>query len=358
MKLKIYQTKSGLVHDETFEDLDDWEVKNPSCATTNNNQLTLTHCDKDTYIIRPFDESVGIVEYDIDYTPQKEGDAGGVLLYNSSDHHVEVLEVADKRKLDLGKARIKRTPHEDGHIIVVEMEREGRWELIDTFTGDYRYYGVISKKGESSFEPVVVDRITAVKENYLTVEGLPFGFSASLEGVKSEEADDDGKVFIALKDLSSEGTLTIYDEVGAVVGEREGIFYGGDSWKLGTYLQVMRDGKELDKFEPERLGRVTNNLLEVQLDLVNPTTTTAKHIALALKEYDKDGKQISSSLDGLEWVHLAEDEDGFPSNNLVKVLEWERLGGEEERPFWIVIKKEDSATDFSTIFFSLSLVHN
>lgn len=346
--MRLYKQESGVILNDFFDELSsEWSVSDNANIEINSG-LTLRHSqNKDVFVLRDIPSAAGAFEVLVDYTPILEKDMAGLVLFNNLNANVELLEYTDVTQSDLENIKVIRDTNEYTFL----MMRDGEYELIDAVEYPFNKIGFVTKSGPTNFKDFKVNQFIATKNDRLQVTNLVDGFSISLEFegvILAADSGVDGIAEVTLPNLQISGILRIYDEGNEILLELDHIFYGGDVWSLGSFLQIRKNGQPLSDFDLTRLGRITNNMLEVQLELYNPSSINARNVNLSVVKYTTEF--------GDEWTEVALDEDGEPSA-FDKSLHIDVLGSGETRLFWIRIEKMSAVTQNSAIYFAIKLEH-
>ncbi|MFC5587543.1 hypothetical protein ACFPRA_01300 [Sporosarcina soli] len=346
--MKIYRRDSGVVVDDTFKSLgNEWSTTDVN-LTSINDGLVIEHSEtKDVRVLRdiPLDASVFFIS--VDYTPTHEGEKAGITLYKNRNESIELLEFKNGRHEELTDVKVIK----NGDEYTFEMKRGQDWEFVDSFEHNFNKIGFVTKQGLSAFDNLVATRFLALRSDKLTVRNLLDGFRVELEGDSVTVVGDHAE--ITVKDGIVDGTLRIFDELDVLIAEIEGVFYGGDTWNLGSFLVLKKDGIELSQFDPTNLGRIVNNNLETLLEVYNPASIDALGLELQVKQYvvNSDGKV------GWEWVDLAWDDNGV-AGNYNKDISIERVGANSSIFFWVHVNKDSAVPKTSnSVYFTIYLKH-
>lgn len=348
---RLYKMTSGVLIDDKFDVIStDYLVNDAAHVGITQDGLRLTHSAvRDVRVLRDIPLDTGAVEVFVDYTPVLQHDQAGFLLFDNASQTAQLLEYQDDNGLD-PLENIKVT--KNGDVFDFFM-KHNTFLHVDSVEYPFKKMGFIAKKGQSDFEPFIVNRFICTTSTDFTVRNLEEGFSVALEsmdGLQRHEAvsDESGAVVFVFEHLVLDGTLVIYEENGVELERITTEFFAGDVYNFGSYLVIRKDGTELSKLTPTELGRIAREPIDVLLEVYNPTTTTA--LALELRVNKKD------TLFGYEWADVAWDESGVPSA-FGDVITVDALGSDESKFFWLKLERTSATTNESVFHFYIDLHH-
>ncbi|RJS60104.1 hypothetical protein [Bacillus sp. PK3_68] len=348
--MRIHKYSGGLVFDEKFDAIGpEWSTSDPANIKIENNALKLTHSSlRDVFILRDIPASAGAFEADITYNPTAINDRGGLLLFNATNETAELLESEDAALSALENIKVIR----NNDTFNFYMQRNGLFELIDSVSYPFSKIGFVLKQGDAAeFVPLYVERFIATKSNCLQVKNLMSGYKVELISgmdIITGMSDVSGVVELTLPHLIMTGTLRIYDETNKLIDEKTADFAGGDIYYCGTFLEIRKEGTPLNEANPNGLGRMENGVLEVKLDVYNPTSIIANNIQLAVQQY--------SGQFGYEWADIAADIEGVPGI-YQDTLHIPSIEGNSMVSFWIKVEKVDTSIDSDSVSFAISMEH-
>lgn len=350
MQERLYRAKSGVVFDDTFSNVQigaEYLINDTAHVGITLDGLRLTHSNiRDIRVLRDIPDEAGAVEVFTTYTPVLEHDKAGFILFDTADTTAQLLEYKDDRLSDLTNIKVVR----NGNVFDLFMKHDA-FLHVDSVEHPFNKFGFITKRGQTDYEPMLIHRFLCTTSPNFIVRNLDEGFSVELattDQVFSGIAGIDGRVSIPFDHLVQTGTLSIKDANGLVLSEISADFFAGDEWCFGSYLVLRKDGINLDTLTPTELGRISNNALEIQLELYNPSTATALDIELAVAKYN--------SLFGNEWADVAYDENGS-AGGYSDALYYEELLPSGSKYFWVKLERTAAVTSQSVMNFCIELKH-
>ncbi|PEM50879.1 hypothetical protein [Bacillus wiedmannii] len=351
-KVSLYEKESGKIFVDDFDSLNPKWLMSPSTAFNSaikKGFLRMNHsADKDVMLL--INKTPGNVAIQViaDYTPTKEGDEGGLLIYKNEANNIEFLE----------SLKISNSPDPKEWMAVC---KENQWDFYNKTDVRFDYVrseqldahkiGVVLKKGNAEgFTPLDINKIIITTSNLLRLRQLYEKYKVVLkdavENVISTSfvASANTGIDIPLPSLEFEGIVEIYDEDGTLVAKRQTTFFGGDMYCMGSSLHISMDTKELDETEPTHLGYMTETERLVKMTLTNDNVGSVSNVKVSIQQYMEKF--------GYTWAHLSLDGSHYTDE-----LAIETLDAGSSKDFWVKIIKDVNYMAFEPIYFNIHLSH-
>lgn len=358
----IYKKWSGLLFDDKFDGagIDSRYGLSPSGAVTLDSalsQVVMPHTDIETMVIfdTPDNEPTLMFEVTANYIPTELGDEGGIIIWQDGYHRLEFLESRDTTTQEYSRWRAQKK----GNTWTFYANRGFGWELFDTANLVAQKIGVVLKNPDrTGYVTLNLDRLVLCRSSKITVGNLPEGYSvhlcdsAGFSVASSTVLPLWTGVELELPSLPFTGILRVYDENGVLLSSL-GPFdiYGGDTYLYGTDLRVLWKGTELNLTGETSLGTMYDNLIQVQMELLNPSTNkTADSISMGILKYRDEF--------GYEWADICHD-DGTdnPDGNYSKRLDMGSLDPLATKKFWMKVERKSEHFGIKPIHFILDITH-
>lgn len=352
-KVSLYEKESGKIFVDDFDSVNPKWLMSPSNAFNNavkKGFLRMNHSvDKDVMLLidRPQDNFA--IQVIADYAPTKEGDEGGLLIYQNEKNKVEFLESYSANSLQSNKEWMA-------------ICKEDQWDFYtktDTFF-DYadndslaaKRIGVVLKRGTAEgFVPLDINKIIMTTSNMLRLRQLYENYKVVLKDTADNilstniVAAAHTGIDILLPSLEFEGIIEIYDEENELIAKKHATFYGGDMYCMGSSLQIKMNSEELNTTDPTNLGYMVNNERIVKMTIVNDNIGAATNIKLSIQQYmEKIGYTWALiSLDGTSYLNE---------------IQIDSVAAQSTRDFWVKVVKDTNFLAFEPIYFNIHLKHN
>ncbi|WP_426952897.1 hypothetical protein [Bacillus mycoides] len=352
-KVSLYEKESGKIFVDDFDSINPKWLMSPSNAFNNSVKkgfLRINHsANKDVMLL--IDKPPGNVAIQViaDYTPTKEGDEGGLLIYQNEKNKVEFLESYSSNSSQSNKEWMA-------------ICKEDQWDFYtktDTFF-DYadndslaaKRIGVVLKRGTAEgFVPLDINKIIMTTSNMLRLRQLYESYKVVLKDTADNilstniVAAAHTGIDILLPSLEFEGIIEIYDEENELLAKKQATFYGGDMYCMGSSLQIKMNSAELNTTDPTNLGYMVNNERIVKMTIVNDNIGAATNIKLSIQQYmEKVGYTWALiSLDGI---------------NYLNEIQIDSVAAQSTRDFWVKVVKDTNFLAFEPIYFNVHLKHN
>ncbi|WP_327955454.1 protein containing cell adhesion domain protein [Bacillus thuringiensis] len=353
VKVSLYEKESGKIFVDDFDSINPKWLMSLSSAFNNaikKGFLRMNHsADKDVMLLIDKPQGNFAIQVIADYAPTKEGDEGGLLLYQNEKNKVEFLESYAANSSQSNKEWLA-------------ICKEDQWDFYtktDTFF-DYankdslstERIGVVLKRGtEEGFVPLDINKIIMTKSNMLRLRQLYENYKIVLKDTADNTlstnivATAHTGIDILLPSLEFEGIVEIYDEENELLAKKQTTFYGGDMYCMGSSLQIKMNNDELNTTDSTNLGYMLNNERIVKMTIVNDNIGAATNIKLSIQQYmDKIG---------YTWALISLD-----GTNYLNEIQIDSIAAQSTRDFWVKVVKGTNSLAFEPIYFNVHLKHN
>lgn len=352
-KVSLYEKESGKIFVDDFDSVNPKWLMSPSNAFNNavkKGFLRMNHfADKDVMLLIDKPQSNFAIQVIADYAPTKDGDEGGLLIYQNEKNKVEFLESYS--------ANSSRSNKEWMAIC-----KEDQWDFYtktDTFF-DYtdndslaaKRIGVVLKRGTAEgFVPLDINKIIMTTSNMLRLRQLYENYKVVLKDTADNilstniVAAAHTGIDILLPSLEFEGIIEIYDEENELLAKKQATFYGGDMYCMGSSLQIKMNSEELNTTDPTNLGYMVNNERVVIMTIVNDNIGAATNIKLSIQQYMEKV--------GYTWALISLDGTSY-----LNEIQIDSVAAQSTRDFWVKVVKDTNFLAFEPIYFNIHLKHN
>ncbi|MEB9853070.1 hypothetical protein P4K23_12550 [Bacillus cereus] len=352
-KVSLYEKESGKIFVDDFDSVNPKWLMSPSNSFNNavkKGFLRMNHStDKDVMLLIDKPQSNFAIQVIADYAPIKEGDEGGLLIYQNEKNKVEFLESYSAN----GSQSVKEW---------MAICKENQWDFYtktDTFF-DYadndslaaKRIGVVLKRGTAEgFVPLDINKIIMTTSNMLRLRQLYENYKVVLKDTADNilstniVAAAHTGIDILLPSLEFEGIIEIYDEENELIAKKQATFYGGDMYCMGSSLQIKMNSAELNTTDPTNLGYMVNNERIVKMTIVNDNIGAATNIKLSIQQYME---KI-----GYTWALISLD-----GTNYLNEIQIDSVAAQSTRDFWVKVVKDTNFLAFEPIYFNIHLKHN
>ncbi|EPC8411723.1 hypothetical protein ACR3AM_006201 [Bacillus thuringiensis] len=352
-QVSLYEKESGKIFVDNFDSVNPKWLMSPLNSFNNavkKGFLRMNHStDKDVMLLIDKPQSNFAIQVIADYAPTKEGDEGGLLIYQNEKNKVEFLESYFANGSQSNKEWMA-------------ICKEDQWDFYtktDTFF-DYadndslaaKRIGVVLKRGTAEgFLPLDINKIIMTTSNMLHLRQLYENYKVVLKDTADNILSTNIVVAahtgidILLPSLEFEGIIEIYDEENELIAKKQATFYGGDMYCMGSSLQIKMNSEELNTTDPTNLGYMVNNERIVKMTIVNDNIGAATNIKLSIQQYmEKVGYTWALiSLDGI---------------NYLNEIQIDSVAAQSTRDFWVKVVKDTNFLAFEPIYFNIHLKHN
>lgn len=352
-QVSLYEKESGKIFVDDFESVNPKWLMSPSNAFNNavkKGFLRINHsADKDVMLLIDKPKSNFAIQVIADYAPTKEGDEGGLLIYQNEKNKVEFLESYSANSSQSNKEWMA-------------ICKEDQWDFYtktDTFF-DYadndslaaKRIGVVLKRGTAEgFVPLDINKIIMTTSNMLRLRQLYENYKVVLKDTADNilstniVAAAHTGIDILLPSLEFEGIIEIYDGENELLANKQATFYGGDMYCMGSSLQIKMNSEELNTTDPTNLGYMLNNERIVKMTIVNENIGAATNIKLSIEQYMEKV--------GYTWALISL--DGTNYSNEIQI---DSVAAQDTRDFWVKVVKDTNFLAFEPIYFNIHLKHN
>ncbi|HDR8522145.1 hypothetical protein [Bacillus toyonensis] len=352
-KVSLYEKESGKIFVDDFDSINPKWIMSPSNAFNNaikKGFLRMNHsADKDVMLLIDKPQGNFAIQVIADYAPTKEGDEGGLLLYQNEKNKVEFLESYAANGSQINKEWMA-------------ICKEDQWDFYtktDTFF-DYadndslavKRIGVVLKRGTAEgFVPLDINKIIMTTSNMLRLRQLYENYKVVLKDTADNilstniVAAAHTGIDILLPSLEFEGIIEIYDEENELIAKKQATFYGGDMYCMGSSLQIKMNSEELNTTDPTNLGYMVNNERIVKMTIVNDNIGTATNIKLSIQQYMEKV--------GYTWALISLDGTSY-----LNEIQIDSVAAQSTRDFWVKVVKDTNFLAFEPIYFNIHLKHN
>ncbi|WP_257206654.1 hypothetical protein, partial [Bacillus thuringiensis] len=275
-KVSLYEKESGKIFVDDFDSVNPKWLMSLSSAFNNaikKGFLRMNHsADKDVMLLIHKPQGNFAIQVIADYAPTKEGDEGGLLLYQNEKNKVEFLESYSANS-------------SQSHKEWMAICKEDQWDFytktniffdyIDNDSLVAKRIGVVLKRGTAEgFASLDIDKIIITTSNMLRLRQLYENYKIVLKDTADNilstniVAAAHTGIDILLPSLEFEGIIEIYDEENELLAKKQTTFYGGDMYCMGSSLQIKMNNDELNTTDPTNLGYMLNNERIVKMTIV------------------------------------------------------------------------------------------
>lgn len=352
-KVSLYEKESGKIFVDDFDSVNPKWLMSPSNAFNNavkKGFLRMNHSvDKDVMLLidRPQDNFA--IQVIADYAPTKEGDEGGLLIYQNEKNKVEFLESYSANSLQSNKEWMAICKEDQWDFYT---KTDAFFDYTDNDSLAAKRIGVVLKRGTAEgFVPLDINKIIMTTSNMLRLRQLYENYKVVLKDTADNilstniVAAAHTGIDILLPSLEFEGIIEIYDEENELIAKKQATFYGGDMYCMGSSLQIKMNSEELNTTDPTNLGYMVNNERIVKMTIVNDNIGAATNIKLSIQQYmEKVGYTWTLiSLDGI---------------NYLNEIQIDSVAAQSTLDFWIKVVKDTNFLAFEPIYFNIHLKHN
>nr|WP_230690632.1 hypothetical protein [Bacillus thuringiensis] len=352
-KVSLYEKESGKIFVDDFDSVNPKWLMSPSSAFNNavkKGFLRMNHsADKDVMLLIDKPQGNFAIQVIVDYAPTKEGDEGGLLLYQNEKNKVEFLESYSANS-------------SQSHKEWMAICKEDQWDFYTKTNIFFDYMdndslvakriGVVLKRGTAEgFVPLDINKIIMTKSNMLRLRQLYENYKIVLKDTADNilstniVAAAHTGIDILLPSLEFEGIVEIYDEENELLAKKQATFYGGDMYCMGSSLQIKMNNEELNTTDPTNLGYMVDNERIVKMTIVNDNIGVATNIKLSIQQYMEKV--------GYTWVLIS-----LGGTNYLNEIQIDSIAAQSTRDFWVKVVKETNLLAFEPIYFNIHLIHS
>ncbi|PGM56032.1 hypothetical protein [Bacillus thuringiensis] len=352
-QVSLYEKESGKIFVDNFDSVNPKWLMSPSNSFNNaikKGFLRMNHsADKDVMLLIDKPQSNFAIQVIADYAPTKEGDEGGLLIYQNEKNKVEFLESYSANGSQSNKEWMAICKEDQWDFYT---KTDAFFDYTDNDSLTAKRIGVVLKRGTAEgFVPLDINKIIMTTSNMLRLRQLYENYKVVLKDTADNilstniVAAAHTGIDILLPSLEFEGIIEIYDEENELLAKKQATFYGGDMYCMGSSLQIKMNSAELNTTDPTNLGYMVNNERIVKMTIVNDNIGAATNIKLSIQQYmEKVGYTWTLiSLDGI---------------NYLNEIQIDSVAAQSTLDFWIKVVKDTNFLAFEPIYFNIHLKHN
>ena len=345
--MKITKKYSGLVFNDQLTSLSNWVSTSPANVSVGTG-MVVTHSNaKDVRVLRTIPTSAKVFELAIDYTSSAADDAAGVILYTSDTNYIEIIESFDEAQKPVTDYKII---YRDGVWDVFAL-RDGSYEFVTSSTEQFTKFGVVVKKGLTTYQNLKLLQVVAARNPYLTFTSLPD--NSILEVTKGDATVIETVIdSVARYEMThAEETLTVrlLTEDNEEMYNVTQLFSMGDEYFASSELELLKDGVTMTMDKVNEIGSIVGNVVEKKLELRNPLAYEITNIAAQIGEYlDKDGYLFAD---------IALDVNGVPGTYKDE-LNISKLDAKASVFFWFKFDKTNDTEGLNSLYSFVKISHD
>ncbi|MDA2157918.1 cell adhesion protein [Bacillus cereus group sp. Bc253] len=352
-KVSLYKKQSGKILMDDFNSINPEWIISPSDSfsiAARKGFMRLNHsADRDVMLLIDKPQGDIAIQVIADYTPDVEGDKGGLIIYQNTDNKIEFLE---SHSMNFSKEHQEWLATSTGEQWDFYSKVDATFDYADSDKLDATKIGVVLKKGGAdSYKPLDIDRILITSGHKLKLRQLfpdnkvilkdENGTTLSINQVGRLNTGID----INLPSLEFQGSIEVYDEQNRLIAEKKTLFYGGDIYNMGSPIKIIMESKELNDTGPTDLGYMIEGKRVIKMIVQNENSVAVQNLKISIEQYmEKVGYTWADiSLDNLAWV---------------KQISINTLGANSFREFWVLVTKDLNYIGFEPILFNIKLQHD
>ncbi|PFS93689.1 hypothetical protein [Bacillus thuringiensis] len=352
-QVSLYEKESGKIFVDNFDSVNPKWLMSPSNSFNNaikKGFLRMNHsADKDVMLLIDKPQSNFAIQVIADYAPTKEGDEGGLLIYQNEKNKVEFLESYSANGSQSNKEWMAICKEDQWDFYT---KTDAFFDYTDNDSLTAKRIGVVLKRGTAEgFVPLDINKIIMTTSNMLRLRQLYENYKVVLKDTADNilstniVAAAHTGIDILLPSLEFEGIIEIHDEENELIAKKHATFYGGDMYCMGSSLQIKMNSEELNTTDPTNLGYMVNNERIVKMTIVNDNIGAATNIKLSIQQYmEKIGYSWALiSLDGTSYLNE---------------IQIDSVAAQSTRDFWVKVVKDTNFLAFEPIYFNIHLKHN
>ncbi|MHA4093498.1 hypothetical protein [Bacillus cereus] len=352
-KVSLYEKESGKIFVDDFDSVNPKWLMSPSNSFNNvikKGFLRMNHsADKDVMLLIDKPQSNFAIQVIADYAPTKEGDEGGLLIYQNEKNKVEFLESYSANSSRSNKEWMAICKEDQWDFYT---KTDAFFDYTDNDSLAAKRIGVVLKRGTTEgFVPLDINKIIMTTSNMLRLRQLYENYKVVLKDTADNilstniVAAAHTGIDILLPSLEFEGIIEIHDEENELIAKKQATFYGGDMYCMGSSLQIKMNSEELNTTDPTNLGYMVNNERIVKMTIVNDNIGAATNIKLSIQQYMEKV--------GYTWALISLDGTSF-----LNEIQIDSVAAQSTRDFWVKVVKDTNFLAFEPIYFNIHLKHN
>lgn len=352
-KVSLYKKESGKIFVDDFDSVNPKWLMSPSNSFNNAIKKGFLHmnhsADKDVMLLIDKPQSDFAIQVIADYAPTKEGDEGGLLIYQNEKNKVEFLESYSANGSQSNKEWMAICKEDQWDFYT---KTDTFFDYVDNDSLAAKRIGVVLKRGTTEgFVSLDINKIIMTTSNMLRLRQLYENYKVVLKDTADNilstniVAAAHTGIDILLPSLEFEGIIEIYDEENELIAKKQATFYGGDMYCMGSSLQIKMNSEELNTTDPTNLGYMVNNERVVKMTIVNDNIGAATNIKLSIQQYMEKV--------GYTWALISLDGTSY-----LNEIQIDSVAAQSTRDFWVKVVKDTNFLAFEPIYFNIHLKHN
>lgn len=351
--VSLYKKENGKILLDDFDSINPEWIISPSDSfsiSARKGFLRLIHAaDKDVMLL--IDKPKGDIAIQViaDYTPDVEGDKGGLIIYQNADNKVEFLE---SHSITSSKEHKEWLAASTGEQWDFYSKVDSTFDYTDSDKIEATKIGVVLKKGVAdSYKPLDIDRILITRGHKLKLRQLfpnnkvilkdEYGTIISINQVSKLNTGID----IILPSLEFQGRIEVYDEQNSLIAEKEALFYGGDIYNMGSPIKILMDSKELNDTNPTDLGYMVEGKRILKMIVQNENSVAVRNLKISIEQYMEKV--------GYTWADISLDNSIWADQIAIDTLD-----ANSYKEFWVLVTKDLNYIGFEPILFNIKLQHD
>lgn len=351
--VSLYKKQGGKILVDDFDSINPEWIISPSDSfsiSARKGFIRLIHAaDKDVMLL--IDKPKGDIAIQViaDYTPNVEGDKGGLLIYQNADNKVEFLE---SHSITSSKEHKEWLAVSTGEQWDFYSKINSTFDYADSDKIEATKIGVVLKKGVAdAYKPLDIDRIIITSGHKLKLRQLfpnnkvilkdEYGTTISINQVSKLNTGID----INLPSLEFQGRIEVYDEQNNLIAEKEALFYGGDIYNMGSPIKILMDSKELNDTAPTDLGYMVEGKRTLKMIVQNDNSVAVRNLKISIEQYMEKV--------GYTWADISLDKSIWADQITI-----DTLGANSYKEFWVLVTKDLNYIGFEPILFNIKLQHD
>ncbi|MFN6588754.1 cell adhesion protein [Bacillus sp. PGP15] len=351
--VSLYKKQSGEIFIEDFNSINPEWIISPSDSfsiAARKGFMRLNHtADKDVLLLIDKPQGDIAIQVIADYTPDVEGDKGGLIIYQNADNKVEFLE---SHSITSSKEHKEWLATSTGEHWDFYSKVDSTFDYADSDKLEATKIGVVLKKGVSdSYEPLDIDRILITSGHKLKLRQLfpnnkvilkdENGTKISINQVSKSNTGID----INLPSLEFQGSIEVYDEQNNLIAGKKALFYGGDIYNMGSPIKILMDSKDLNDTDPTDLGYMIEGKRMIKMIVQNENSIAVQNLKISIEQYMEKV--------GYTWADVSLDKSTWADQITIGTL-----GANSDKEFWVLVTKDLNYMGLEPILFNIKLQHD
>ncbi|MGZ9642803.1 cell adhesion protein [Bacillus cereus] len=352
-KVSLYKKEAGKIFIEDFDSINPEWIISPSesfSIAARKGFIRLNHtADKDVMLLINKPQGNIAIQVIADYTPDVEGDKGGLIIYQNADSKIEFLE---SHSINSSKEHREWLATSTGEQWDFYSKVDATFDYADSDKLEATKIGVVLKKGVAdAYKPLDINRIIITSGHKLKLRQLfpnnrvilrdENGTTLSINQVGKLNTGID----INLPSLEFKGTIEVYDEQNSLIAEKKALFYGGDIYNMGSPLKIIMDSKELNDTDPTNLGNMIEGKRIIKMMVQNENSVAVHNLKISIEQYMEKV--------GYTWADIS-----LNKSNWEDQITLGTLSANSYSEFWVLVTKDLNYIGFEPILFNIKLQHD